>query len=63
MFIFSDTIHSYKPENVTNFAWRIGDFDIVSDIRMKIKENKEDKHLDLARELKKAMKHEGEWWL
>ena len=36
------------------------DFTVPVDHRMKIKENeKRDKDLDLARELKKAMEHEG----
>ena len=37
------------------------DFTVPSDYRMKIKENeKRDKYLDLARELKKAMEHAGD---
>ena len=40
---------------------KIVDFAIPSDHRIKLKEGEErDKYLDLARELKKTMKHEGD---
>ena len=40
---------------------KIVDFDVPDDVRIKLKEwEKKDKYLDLARELKKTMEHEGD---
>ena len=40
---------------------KIVDFDVPTDHRIKLKESeKKDKYLDLAREVKKTMKHEGD---
>ena len=40
------------------------DFAVPADLRLKLKESeKNDKYLDLARELKKAMEHDGDnYW-
>ena len=49
---------------------KIVDFAVPADHRIKLKEcKKRDKYLDLARELKKTMEHEGDnytnidWWI
>ena len=40
---------------------KIVDFDVLADHRMKLKESeKKDKYLDLARELKNTIEHEGD---
>ena len=42
-------------------TWKIVDFAVPADHRIKLKEcEKKDKFLDLARELKKTMEHEGD---
>ena len=42
---------------------KIVDFDVPTDHRIKLKEcEKKDKYLDLARELKKTMEHEGDMY-
>ena len=41
--------------------WKIVDFAVPTDHRIKLKEcEKKDKYVDLARELKKPMEHEGD---
>ena len=50
-----------KTNNKKNSTCRIVDFAILADHSMKNKESKKrDKYLDLARDLKKAMEHEGD---
>ena len=57
-------ISARQPDNHNNKKKRtgkIGDFTVLADHRVKLKENeKKDKYLDLARELKKTVGHESD---
>ena len=50
-----------RPYNNNNKIFQIVDFAVSADHRVKLREcEKKDKYLDVARKMKKIMKHEGD---
>ena len=49
-----------RPYQQKKRTCKIVDFAVLADHRIKLKECEKDKYLNLARELKKTMEHEGD---